>query len=111
MSILLQFLQLFTITINHNFHFRWKRELFLNLTLFKFDYAHYAHIFLKFEESFWDEEEWLLYAHSRRGYYPMFSPFESHLNKAQLKGNILHAWTLKILQKIRVRSGRNSGHE
>ena len=60
---------------------RWKREL-----IFRFDMAHYAHLFLKFDKKFWDDEEWLLYAHSRRGFYPMMSSFDSHLTKAQLKG-------------------------
>ena len=64
-------------------NFRWKREL-----IYKFDIAHYAQIFLKFEETFWDEEEWLLYAHSRRGYYPMFSGFDTHLTEAQRTGKM-----------------------
>ena len=60
---------------------RWKRE-----PIFKVDVAHYAHVFLKFDEKFWDDEEWLLYAHSRKGYYPMFSGFDSHLTEKQFQG-------------------------
>ena len=61
---------------------RWKRE-----PIFKVDVAHYAHIFLKFNVKFWGNEEWLVHANSHKGYYPVFSDFDSHLTEKQLQGN------------------------
>ncbi|XP_077986125.1 uncharacterized protein LOC144440613 [Glandiceps talaboti] len=49
----------------------WKTE-----EIYQFRMAWFTKIFLKFaedEEQFWPEEEWMLYADDRRGYYPVWS--------------------------------------
>nr|XP_006818298.1 PREDICTED: polyamine oxidase-like [Saccoglossus kowalevskii] len=53
----------------------WKVE-----EIFQFDMALYTKIFLKFPdgiEKFWDDEEFILYASSRRGYYTIWQNLEA----------------------------------
>jgi polyamine oxidase len=40
---------------------------------YQFIMASFAKIFVKFPTQFWDNEEWILYASERRGYFPAFS--------------------------------------
>ncbi|KAL6010989.1 Polyamine oxidase 1 [Asimina triloba] len=53
---------------------RWKL-----LAVYQFDMATYTKIFLKFPYKFWptgNGTEFFLYAHERRGYYPIWQQFE-----------------------------------
>ena len=34
-------------------------------------------IFIKFDSKFWGDEEWIVHAHERRGYYPTFLNVEA----------------------------------
>lgn len=50
----------------------WKLE-----ALFKLDMVIYTKIFVKFPSKFWDDEEYILYASKRRGYYSMMQNLEA----------------------------------
>ncbi len=66
----------------------WKIEKF-----YQFIMGSFAKIFIKFPTQFWDNEEWILYASERRGYYPAFN----NLNAPGLflpKPNILVAFVV-----------------
>ncbi|KAL3882770.1 hypothetical protein ACJMK2_029077 [Sinanodonta woodiana] len=45
----------------------WKRE-----AIHQFQQSHLMHIYLKFAETFWDDNEFILYASERRNYYNMW---------------------------------------
>ncbi|XP_070578764.1 uncharacterized protein [Ptychodera flava] len=40
--------------------------------IYKFRMTWFTKIFIKFPSAFWAENEWILYADNRRGYYPVF---------------------------------------
>ncbi|XP_038049465.1 polyamine oxidase 7-like [Patiria miniata] len=40
---------------------------------FQFIMASFAKVFIKFPNQFWDDDEWIMYASERRGYFPAFS--------------------------------------
>ncbi|XP_077995015.1 uncharacterized protein LOC144448613 [Glandiceps talaboti] len=53
----------------------WKTE-----EIFQFDMALYSKIFLKFPDGvrrFWDDAEYMLYAHTRRGHFPIWQNLEA----------------------------------
>ena len=50
----------------------WKLE-----AIFKLNMVIYTKIFIKFPTKFWDDEEYILYASKRRGYYPMIQNMEA----------------------------------
>ncbi|XP_071955257.1 uncharacterized protein [Antedon mediterranea] len=45
----------------------WKIE-----ELFKFIMGDFTKIFMRFDTQFWPTDEWFIYAHERRGYFPIF---------------------------------------
>ena len=51
---------------------KWKLE-----AIFKLNMVIYTKIFLKFPRKFWDDEEYILYASKRRGYYSMMQNLEA----------------------------------
>ena len=51
----------------------WKQE-----AISKFDMVNYTKIFLKFEKMFWDQEEYIMYASERRGYYTIWQNMEAN---------------------------------
>ena len=50
----------------------WKQE-----ALFKLNMVIYTKIFLKFEKMFWDQEEYIMYASQRRGYYTIWQNLQA----------------------------------
>ena len=50
----------------------WKQD-----AIFKLNMVIYTKIFLKFDRMFWDDEEYILYASHRRGYYTMWQNLQA----------------------------------
>ena len=44
---------------------------------FKLTFIIFTQIFVKFPNKFWGDEEWIIHAHERRGYFPVFMNAEA----------------------------------
>lgn len=79
----------------------WKRNIIQSMRL-----AHYTQIFIQFNETFWDDVEYILYAHNRRGFYPMFQNLDLD---GLLKGS--HILLVPLMGDECLRSSRLSNEE
>jgi len=47
-------------------------------SIFGYRMGDYMHFYLQFASTFWDDEEWIVYADKMRGYYPLWQNFNKH---------------------------------
>lgn len=79
----------------------WKMNIIQSMRM-----THYTQIFIQFNETFWDDTEFILYAHNRRGYYPMLQNLDV---EGLHKGS--HILLIPLFGDEAVRSSRMSHEE